>query len=221
MSWESSAAYYQLINEEVNRKLGRLHSAEILMFSVDFEQIENLQRSGGWEEATKIMVDAARRLEKGGADFLIIATNTMHRIADAVQNSVRIPLVHIADATGDRIKEAGFKRVGLLGTIYTMEEAFYKDRLISKYGFEVLIPKCEDRKLVNNIIYNELCLGKTNPSSKKKLVAIINWLASEGAEAVILGCTEISLLIQQRDVKIPLFDTTLIHAQTAVARALE
>jgi aspartate racemase len=221
MSWESSAEYYRLINQEVNRELGGLHSAEILMFSVDFEQIEKLQHSGKWEEATKIMVDAARRLERGGADFLIIATNTMHRMADEVQNSVRIPLLHIADATGDRIKEAGFKRVGLLGTIYTMEEDFYKRRLIDRYGFEVSIPGSQDRKLVNDVIYNELCLGKIIPSSKQNFVRIINGLAAEGAEAVILGCTEIPLLIEQKDAKVRLFDTTLIHVQTAVARALE
>lgn len=221
MSWESSAEYYRLINQEVNRKLGGLHSAEILMFSLDFEQIEKLQHSGKWEEATKIMVDAARRLDRGGADFLIIATNTMHRMADEVQNSVRVPLLHIADATGDRIKKAGFKRVGLLGTIYTMEEDFYKGRLIDRYGLEVSIPGNEDRKLVNDIIYNELCLGKINQSSKQDVVRIIDGLAAEGAEAVILGCTEIPLLIQQKDAKVPLFDTTLIHAETAVARALE
>ena len=221
MSWESSAEYYRLINQEVNHELGGLHSAAILMFSVDFEQIEKLQHSGKWQEATKIMVDAARRVERGGADFLIIATNTMHRMADEVQNSVKIPLLHIADATGDRIKEAGFKRVGLLGTIYTMEEDFYKGRLIDRYGFEVSIPGSQDRKLVNDIIYNELCLGRNVPSSKQNIVRIINGLAAEGAEAVILGCTEIPLLIQQKDTKVPLFDTALIHVQTAVARALE
>jgi aspartate racemase len=220
MSWESSAEYYRLINQEVNRKLGGLHSAEILMFSVDFEEIEELQHSARWEEATKIMVDAARRLERGGADFLVIATNTMHRMADDVQNSVRIPLLHIADATGDRIKEEGFKKVGLLGTIYTMEQDFYKGRLIHRYGLEVSVPANEDRKLVNDIIYTELCLGKINQSSKQNFVRIINGLAANGAQAVILGCTEISLLVQQNDVKVPLFDTTLIHAQTAVAQAL-
>lgn len=221
MSWESSAEYYRLMNEEVNRRLGGLHSAEILMYSVDFDQIEKLQKSGRWEEATKIMIDAARRLERAGAALLIIATNTMHKMADDVQNSVGIPLLHIADATGDRIREAGFKRVGLLGTIYTMEEDFYKGRLTRKLGCEVLVPSGEDRNFVNDAIYNELCVGKLNPSSKQRFLRIIDGLAAKGAEAVILGCTELSLLIEQKDTKVPLFDTTLIHVQAAISQALD
>jgi aspartate racemase len=221
MSWESSVEYYRLINQEINRKLGGLHSAEILMFSVDFEQIEKLQRGRKWKEATKIMVDAAGRLERGGADFLIIASNTMHMMADEVQNSVRIPLLHIADATGERVRKAGFKRAGLLGTIYTMEESFYKGRLKDRYALEVLIPGNKDRKLVNGVIYNELCVGRIDQSSKRNFVRIIDGLATEGAQAIILGCTEITLLIQQKDVTVPLFDTTLIHTGAAVARALE
>jgi len=221
MSWESSAEYYRLINEEVNRKLGKLHSAEIIMYSVDFDQIERLQQDGRWDEAATILIEAARRLERGGADFLIMATNTMHIVANQIQNIVKIPFLHIADATGDRIKEAGLKRVGLLGTIYTMEKDFYKGRLTDKYGFAVLIPQNEERTSVNDIIYKELCLGKINSSSKQKLVTIINELAAEGAQGIILGCTELSLLIQQKDTTIPVFDTTLIHTQTAVASALK
>jgi len=220
MSWESSLEYYRIINEQVKEKLGGLHSAKSLMYSVDFEEIERLQHQGNWKEATKLMIDAAKRLEKGGADFVIICTNTMHKMADAVQDSIKIPLLHIADATAERIKAKGLKKIGLLGTRFTMEEDFYKGRLIKKYGLNVIIPDEKDRQTVHDMIYHELCLGKVNQSSKDRFIKIINKLVDDGAEAVILGCTEIPLLVRQKDVKILLFDATRIHAESAVEYAL-
>ena len=220
MSWESSLEYYRIINEQVKEKLGGLHSAKSLMYSVDFEEIERLQHQGNWKEATKLMIDAAKRLEKGGADFVIICTNTMHKMADAVQDSIKIPLLHIADATAERIKAKGLKKIGLLGTRFTMEEDFYKGRLIKKYGLNVIIPDEKDRQTVHDMIYHELCLGKVNQSSKDRFIKIINKLVDDGAEAVILGCTEIPLLVRQKDVKVLLFDTTRIHAESAVEYAL-
>ena len=221
MSWESSLEYYRIINEQVKEKLGGFHSAESLMFSVDFDEIEKLQYQGNWKDAAKIMVDAAKRLEKGGADFVVLCTNTMHKTADDVQNNIKIPLLHITDAIAERIKDKGLKKVGLLGTKFTMEEDFYKGRLIKKYGLNVLIPNERDRQIVNDVIYHELCLGEINQSSKSQFIKIINNLVDNGAEAVILGCTEIPLLIKQKDVKIPLFDTTRIHAEAAVEYALK
>ena len=220
MSWESSLEYYRIINEQVKEKLGGLHSAKSLMYSVDFDEIEKLQHQGNWKEATKMMIDAAKRLEKGGADFVVICTNTMHKMADDVQNSIKIPLLHIADATAEKIKSQKLKKVGLLGTKFTMEEDFYKGRLIKKYRLNVLIPEEKDRQIVHDVIYHELCLGKINQDSKKQFIRIIQKLVDNGAEAVILGCTEIPLLIQQKDVKVKLFDTTRIHAETAVEYAL-
>ena len=221
MSWESSLEYYRIINEQVKEKLGGFHSAESLMFSVDFDEIEKLQYQGNWKDATKIMVDAAKRLEKGGADFVVLCTNTMHKTADDVQNNIKIPLLHITDATAERIKAKGLRKIGLLGTKFTMEEDFYKGRLIKKYGLNVLIPNERDRQIVNDVIYHELCLGKINQSSKSQFIKIIDKFVDNGAEAVILGCTEIPLLIKQKDVKIPLFDTTRIHAEAAVEYALK
>lgn len=221
MSWESSIEYYRIINEQVNEKLGGLHSAKSLMYSVDFDEIEKLQHQGNWNEATKLMIDAAQRLEKGGADFVVICTNTMHKMADDVQNSIKIPLLHIADATAEKIKAQGLKKVGLLGTRFTMEEQFYKGRLINKYGLEVLIPDEEDRKMVHDVIYHELCLGKIYQPSKDQFIRIINELVDNGAEAVILGCTEIPLLVKQEDIKVLLFDTTRIHAESAVEYSLK
>lgn len=221
MSWESSLEYYRIINEQIKEKLGGLHSAKSLMYSVDFDEIERLQHQGNWEEATKLMIDAAKRLERGGADFVIICTNTMHKMADDVQNSINIPLLHITDATAEKIKKRGLNKIGLLGTKFTMEEDFYKGRLIEKYGLEVIVPDDKDRQIVHDVIYDELCLGTINQSSKDQFIRIINRLFDNGAKAVILGCTEIPLLVEQRDVKVPLFDTTRIHAEGAVEYSLK
>ena len=221
MSWESSLEYYRIINEQIKEKLGGLHSAKSLMYSVDFEEIEKLQHQGNWKEATKLMIDAAKRLEKGGADFVVICTNTMNKMADDVQNNIKIPLLHIADATAEKIKSKGLKKIGLLGTKFTMEEDFYKGRLIKKYGLDVLIPDAKERQIVHDVIYHELCLGKINQSSKDQFIKIIKNLVDNGAEAVILGCTEIPLLVQQKDVKVLLFDTTRIHAEGAVEYSLK
>jgi len=221
MSWESSLEYYRIINEQVKEKLGGLHSAKSLMYSVDFDEIEKLQHKGNWTEATKLMIDAAKRLENGGADFVVICTNTMHKMADDVQNNIKIPLLHIADATAEKIKAKGLKKIGLLGTKFTMEEDFYKGRLIDKYGLDIIIPNDTDRQIVHDVIYHELCLGKVNQSSKDQFIRIINKLVDNGAEAVILGCTEIPLLVQQKDIKVLLFDTTKIHAESAVEYSLK
>lgn len=221
MSWESSLEYYRIINQKIKEKLGGLHSAKSLMYSVDFDEIEKLQHQGNWQEATKLMIDAAQKLEKGGAEFIVICTNTMHKMADDIQNNIKIPLLHIADATAEKIKAKNLNKIGLLGTKFTMEENFYKWRLIDKYGFNVSIPNEEDRQLVHDIIYNELCLGKINQSSKIQFIKIINKLVNNGVEAVILGCTEIPLLVQQEDIEVLLFDTTRIHAESAVEYSLK
>lgn len=221
MSWESTAEYYRIINETVKERLGGHHSAKILLYSVNFSEIEKLQREGRWQEATEFMCEAAMRVELGGADCILICTNTMHKMAAEVQRAVVIPLIHIADATAMEIKKKGIRRVALLGTKYTMEEEFYKGRLRAKYGFEVLIPPEEDRNVINQIIYDELCLGRIEEESKKLFVQIIGGLESKGAEGVILGCTEISLLIKGEDTPLELFDTTAIHAQAAVDFALK
>ena len=216
MSWESSLEYYSIINQQVKEKLGGLHSAKSLMYSLDFDLIEKLQQQEKWEELISIMIKAAQGLEKGGADFVLICTNTMHKMAEDVQDNINIPLLHIADTTAERIKEKDLKKIGLLGTNFTMEEDFYKGRLTNKHGLEIIVPKKEDRQIIHQIIYQELCLGQIKPSSKDQYIEIINKLVDSGAEAVILGCTEIPLLVQQEDVNIPLFDTTSIHAETAV-----
>ena len=221
MSWESSLEYYRIINEQVKEKLGGHHSAKSLMYSLDFDLIEKLQQQEKWDELTSIMIKAAQGLEKGGADFVLICTNTMHKMAEDVQDNINIPLLHIADTTAERIKEKDLKKIGLLGTNFTMEEDFYKGRLTNKHGLEIIVPKKEDRQIIHQIIYQELCLGQIKPSSKDQYIEIINKLVDSGAEAVILGCTEIPLLVQQEDVNIPLFDTTSIHAETAVEFALK
>jgi aspartate racemase len=221
MSWESSLEYYRIINQQVKKRLGGLHSAKSLMFSVDFDEIEKLQHQGNWSEATEIMIDAAKRVEKGGADFVVICTNTMHRMADDVQSSIKIPLLHIADATAEKIKDRGLRKVGLLGTKFTMEQDFYKGRLVINHGLDILVPDERERLIIHEIIYTELCLGKIDQGSKSKFVAIINRLITNGIEAVILGCTEIPLLVRQEDVTVPLFDTTRIHAESAVEYALK
>ncbi len=221
MSWESSLEYYRIINEQIKFKLGGLHSAKSLMYSVDFDEIEKLQHSGNWSEATNLMVAAAKNLERGGADFIVICTNTMHKMADEVQNEIKIPLLNIVDTTAAKIIEAGKNRVALLGTKFTMEQEFYKGRLIEKFGLDVITPSEEDRDKIHRIIYNELCLGNINQNSKNIFIQIINKLVDDGAEAVILGCTEIPLLIQQSDVKVLILDTTRIHAETAVDFSLK
>jgi len=221
MSWLSTAEYYRIINQEVNRKLGGLHSAKIIMQSFDFDTIEKMQTEGRWDDATNALVDSAIRLEDGGADCIVICTNTMHRNADDVQRNISIPLLSIVDATAERIEANGLKRVGLLGTRFTMTEDFYKRRLSEKFGIEVLVPGNEDVETVNDIIYKELCLGEINQSSKERIIEIINGLVDSGAEGVILGCTELPLLVKQEDIKIPLFDTTQIHAEYAVEYALK
>jgi len=220
MSWESTAEYYRLVNEGVKERLGGLHSARILMYSVDFEPIEKLQHAGEWAEAARILIDAARRIEAGGADFLVICTNTMHKLADEISHATGIPILHIADATADRIKSAGMSRVGLLGTKFTMEEEFYKGRLAERHGLDVLIPNDEDRQRVHDVIYDELCVGKIREESKRGFARVIDDLVGRGAEGIILGCTEIGLLVKSGDVDVPLFDTTAIHAAKAVEWAL-
>jgi len=216
MSWESSQEYYRIINETVKEKLGGLHSAKIIMYSVDFEEIEKLQHQGKWKELTELMIDAAQRVEKAGADFVVLCTNTMHKMADEVHKNIKIPLLHIADATAEKIKEKGLGKIGLLGTKFTMEEDFYKSRLKEKYGLDVIIPNEEGRQIIHDVIYKELCLGEIKQSSKEQFKKIIQNLVSNGAEGIILGCTEIPLLIKQEDVEVPLFDTTMIHAKSAV-----
>ncbi|MGZ5928192.1 MAG: aspartate/glutamate racemase family protein [Rhizomicrobium sp.] len=220
MSWESSAEYYRIINEKVRDRLGNLHSARCLMWSFDFAEIEALQHAGRWDKATELLVDAARRLERGGADFMLICTNTMHRMADDVQAAVSIPLLHIADPTAERIKQAGFKRIGLLGTAFTMEQDFYKGRLTARHGLDVIVPGEEDRRTVHRVIYDELVQGRVEANSRAAYRDIIARLIARGAEAIILGCTEIMLLVRPEDSAVPLFDTTAIHADAAVERAL-
>jgi aspartate racemase len=221
MSWESTAEYYRIINQTIKERLGGHHSGKILLYSVDFSEIETLQREGRWEEATEFMCHAVKRVERGGAECILICTNTMHIMAAEVQQAVKIPLLHIADATAMVIKKRGIERVALLGTKYTMEEEFYKGRLRAKYGFEVLIPPEEERDIINRTIYDELCLGKVEGKSRKRFVGIITSLKERGAQGVILGCTEISLLIKEKDSPLELFDTTAIHARAAVDFALQ
>ena len=221
MSWESTAEYYRIINKTVKERLGGLHSAKILLYSVDFSEIANLQTEGRWQEATKFICDAAQRIERGGADCVLICTNTMHKMAPEVQSSVTIPLLHIADTTAMEIKKRRIKRVGLLGTKYTMEEDFYKNRLVNDYDLDVFVPPEDGRTIVNRVIYEELCLGKVAKESRNQFQEIIHDFNTRGVEGVILGCTEISLLINQEDSPLPLFDTTTIHAHAAVNFALE
>ncbi|HEU0293231.1 MAG TPA: aspartate/glutamate racemase family protein [Anaerolineales bacterium] len=220
MSWESSIEYYRIINQATKAKLGGLHSAKSLMVSVDFAEIEILQHQGRWTEAAKLLVDAARSLENGGADFIVLCTNTMHKVAEEIQAGVKIPLLHIADATAELVKVSGIQNIGLLGTRFTMEEEFYKGRLTQNYGLKVRVPNAEDREIIHRVIYDELVLGKIDGRSKEQYVRIIEQIVKEGAEGIILGCTEIGLLIHQEDSPVPLFDTTRIHAEAAVEYAL-
>ncbi|MBU1338024.1 MAG: aspartate/glutamate racemase family protein [Acidobacteria bacterium] len=221
MSWESSLEYYRLVNEGVKTALGGLHSARCLMYSVEFAEIEALQHRGAWDELTDIMTDAGQRLRKGGADFILICTNTMHRMAEAVEKEAGIPLLHIADATGERIQSMNMTKVGLLGTKFTMEQDFYKGRLKKKFGIEVIIPDDRGRDVIHSIIYNERCLGTIREDSRMRYVDIINELVGRGAQGIVLGCTEIPLLVKQGDVTVPIFDTTAIHAKAAVDFALQ
>ena len=220
MSWESTVTYYQVVNEVMKEKLGGLNSAKVLLYSVNFEEIEKRQVSGDWDECAEILGTAAQNLEKAGADFIIICTNTMHKVAPQMQKMIHIPIVHIAEATAEELKKKEIKKVALLGTKYTMTQDFYRGKLVDA-GLEVLIPDEEGVAMVNDVIFNELCLGVLKEESKAAFVKEIEKLASQGAEGVILGCTEIGLLLKQEDVEIPVFDTTLIHATKAAEMALE
>ena len=220
MSWESTIEYYRLLNETVRAELGGLHSAKILMYSVDFEELVALKHKGDWGSIGRLLGEAAARLETGGADCILLATNTMHKVADSISMSAKIPLLHIADATADAIKQQNIQRVGLLGTRFTMEEAFYKDRLIHQHGLAVQVPDSEARNLVHDVIYDELCLGKIRQQSRDRFLAIIANLVESGAEAIILGCTEIGLLVRAEDSTVPIFDTTVLHARAAVEWAI-
>ena len=220
MSWNSSLEYYRIINESIQEQLGGLHSAKCILYSVDLGELGKLQREGKWEELAGLMVEAAERLQGAGADCIVICTNTMHKLADDIESSINIPLLHIADATGDEIRKSGLSRVALLGTKFTMEEDFYKTRLEQKYGVEVVIPGQKERQAIHNVIYDELCLGVIKQSSAEMVTAVIGGLVASGAEGVILGCTELPLLIRQESVEVPVFDTTAIHAQAAVDFAL-
>ena len=220
MSWESSLEYYRIVNEEIHERLGGVHSAKCLMLSVDFAEVEEQQRQGKWGEATLDMIYAAQALERAGADFVIICTNTMHKMADEVQSSIHIPLLHIADAPAQEILKQGFTKVGLLGTRFTMEEPFYKDRLADKFSLEVVIPEVSDREIIHRVIYDELVVGKILPESREQYKRIITNLQKQGCQGIILGCTEIGLLVKPEDCSLPLYDTTLLHARAAVDFAL-
>jgi aspartate racemase len=220
MSWESSALYYRLINEAVRERLGGHNSAQLVLYSVNFAEIEDMQRRGDWDAAATALCHAAQCLEHAGADFFLLCTNTMHLVADSIAAAVQIPLLHIADATGQALAKEGVRHVALLGTRFTMEMDFYKKRLVDDFGITVTVPTADDRSTVDHIIYQELCMGKITPDSRRTYVDIINKLISQGAEAVVLGCTEIGLLISQGDVPVPVFDTTRIHAAAAVEKAL-
>jgi len=220
MSWESSIEYYRIINERVRDRLGGLHSARSVMVSLDFAEIETLQHQGKWDETAKILSAAAQHAQRGGADFIVICTNTMHKVAEEIQEHIQIPVLHIADATAERIKAQELNKVGLLGTRFTMEDSFYRGRLVESHGLEVIIPAGPDRDMVHRVIYDELCLGEINRPSKEGFMRVMDHLVEAGAEGIILGCTEIGLLVGQPDSPVPLFDTTQIHAEAAVDYAL-
>ena len=221
MSWESTELYYRLINKGIKAQLGGLHSARIAMVSVDFQEIEEMQHNGDWAGAGQALAQAANQVESAGADFLLICTNTMHKVAPQVQEAISIPILHLADATAKRIKAAGMKTIGLLGTNFTMEGDFYKGHLVDKYGLNVLIPPKSDREIVHRVIYDELCLGLVEDTSRDEYLRIIEDLRSRGAEGIIEGCTEIVMLVQQQHTDVPLFDTTSIHAEEAVLEAIK
>jgi len=221
MSWESTVEYYRLINESVKERRGGLHSAKCVLYSVDFAEVEGLQRRGQWPQAAQLLVGAAQSVEKAGADFVVICTNTMHKVADAVQARIGVPLLHIADATAEKVKQADIRRVGLLGTRFTMEDDFYRGRLTGQFGLEVIIPDPKDRETVHRVIYEELCVGTIRPESRAQIAGIMSRLVQMGAEGIILGCTELGLLIGAEDCDVPLFDTTRVHALAAVEYALK
>lgn len=219
MSWESTVTYYQIINEVVGDRLGGLHSAQCVLYSVDFDEVEKCQSSGEWDRAGEILAEAARSLERAGADFIVICTNTMHKVAEQVDRAVEIPLLHIAELTADELDRAGIQTVGLLGTRYTMQQDFYRG-VFERRGIHVLTPSAGDQDLVNHVIFDELCHGDVSDDSRAEYLRIIDGLAKDGAQGVILGCTEIGLLVQQDDTEVPLFDTTRIHARRAALAAL-
>lgn len=220
MSWESTASYYKVLNEGVKSRLGGLNSAKVVLFSVNFDEIEKLQHQGKWDETAVLLSDAAESVEKAGADFLMICTNTMHKVVPEIESRISIPVLHIADATANVLQADGIEKVGLLGTRFTMEQDFYKGRLTDKFGMDVVVPSSEDQETVHTIIYDELCKGVIKEGSKQQYLAIIYKLYAEGAQAVILGCTEIALLVSQQDTQVPLYDTTEIHAKQGVEYAL-
>ena len=220
MSWESTVTYYKIINETVKEKLGGLHSAKCILYSVDFQEIEECQANGNWEKSGEILGEAAYNLEKAGADFIVICTNTMHKVVNQIKEKISIPILHIAEMTAEKILEKGLKNIALLGTKYTMEQDFYKSKLIEK-GINVIIPDKNDIETINEVIYDELCLGTINFNSKKKFLEIVDKLRSKGAEGIILGCTEIGLLIKNEDTDVPLFDTAIIHAEQAAIYSIK
>ena len=219
MSWESTSKYYREINQGIKNTLGGLHSAKIALYSVDFDEIEKLQHADDWEATATILTQAAKAVEASGADFLLICTNTMHKVAPQIEAGINIPLIHIADATAEQLRKDGVERVGLLGTRFTMEQDFYRDRLTQRFGIEVLIPEQPERKLVHRVIYDELCLGKIVDNSRREYLSVMAKLAGRGAQAIILGCTEIALLVQQQHTPIHLYDTTQLHCAAAVRTA--
>lgn len=220
MSWESTVPYYRLVNEGIKARLGGLHSAKVVLYSVDFHEIEQLQRDGDWDAAGDVLAEAARRLQAAGADLLVLCTNTMHKVALQMEAAVSIPLLHIADGTAAAIKAAGHRTVGLLGTRFTMEQDFYRQRLQDRHGLQVIVPEADDRRVVHDVIYDELCRGVVRDDSREAYRRIMEDLVARGAEAIILGCTEIGLLVGAQDARVPLFDTTALHAAAAVEAAL-
>jgi aspartate racemase len=220
MSWESTVPYYQVVNRVVGESLGGLHSAKVVLYSVDFQELEELQHAGRWVEAGEILVAAARAVQRAGADFLVLCTNTMHKVAEQIEAAVGLPLLHIADATATRVKAAGVRRVGLLGTRFTMEEEFYRGRLERTHGLEIVVPGPEQRRRLHRVIYEELCRGQVRDESRREYQGIVDGLAVRGAQGVILGCTEIGLLLRPQDAMVPLFDTAQIHAEEAARYAL-
>jgi len=220
MSWESTVTYYKIINEVIKEKLGGLHSAKCVLYSLDFQEIEECQANGNWQKSGEILGEAANNLEKAGADFIVICTNTMHKVVNQIKEKISIPILHIAEMTAEKILEKGLKNIALLGTKYTMEQDFYKSKLIEK-GINVIIPDKNDIEIINEVIYDELCLGTINSDSKKKFLEIVDKLRSKGAEGIILGCTEIGLLIKNEDTDVPLFDTAIIHAEQAAIYSIK
>ncbi|APW65571.1 aspartate racemase [Poseidonibacter parvus] len=220
MSWESTALYYKQINEQIKKELGSLHSAKVVIYSVDFDEIEKLQHIGAWDKTAEILSSAAKNIENANADFLLICTNTMHKVVDSIEKNINIPIVHIADATAKVLQKDGIKKIGLLGTAFTMQEDFYKKRISDNFDIEVIVPSLEDIQIVHKIIYEELCLGIVKDDSRKEYLRIIDSLTSKGCEGIILGCTEICMLIKEEHTKTRLYDTTTIHAQQAVSKAL-